>query len=165
MKALPGDPGARSRQDTYLRAVDTLPREIVTVHHGLFLSGTRWMPRADGKGNVRVIKTEEKGSDVNLASHLLLDAHDRDYEAALVISNDSDLIEPIRLVQRRFGSPVGIAFPVLNQGRKPSVQLRDLATFERVIDARATRRKQLADSQFDNTLSDARGTFTRPTGW
>ncbi len=165
VKAQPGDPNARSRQDVYLRAIDTLPGEIVTVHHGLFLSNTRWMPRADGTGNVRVIKTEEKGSDVNLASHLLLDAHDGDYEAALVISNDSDLVEPIRLVQQRFGLPVGIGFPVLNANRKPSVQLRDLATFERVIDGRATRRKQLAESQFDSTLSDARGTFTKPAGW
>jgi hypothetical protein len=37
-----------------------------------------------------VIKTEEKGSDVNLATYLLLDAFKQDCEAAVVISNDSD---------------------------------------------------------------------------
>ena len=32
------------------------------------------LPRADGKGFIRVLKSEEKGSDVNLAVHLLHDA-------------------------------------------------------------------------------------------
>jgi hypothetical protein len=42
-----------------------------------------------------VIKTEEKGSDVNLAIYLLLGAFKQDCEAAVVILNDSDLKEPI----------------------------------------------------------------------
>jgi len=44
----------------------------------------------------RVIKTEEKGSDVNLATHLLHDAHRGWFEAAVIVSNDSDLLEPIK---------------------------------------------------------------------
>ena len=42
---------------------------------------------------VEVIKTEEKGSDVNLAVHLLNDAWLDRYECAVVVSNDSDLAE------------------------------------------------------------------------
>ena len=34
---------------------------------------------------------EEKGSDVNVATHLLADVFTGEVEAAMVISNDSDL--------------------------------------------------------------------------
>jgi hypothetical protein len=49
---------------------------------------------------VKVVKIEEKGSDVNLATRLLIDAFDRAFDAAVVITNDSDLAEPIRQVRR-----------------------------------------------------------------
>ena len=35
---------------------------------------------------MEVIRTEEKGSDVNLATHLLTDAFDGDFDVALVVS-------------------------------------------------------------------------------
>ena len=44
---------------------------------------------------VRVMKTEEKGSDVNLATYLLVDAFEDRFDVAVIISNDSDLKEPI----------------------------------------------------------------------
>ena len=47
---------------------------------------------------VKIIKIEEKGSDVNLACHLLLAAFQNSYDVAAVISNDSDLVEPICIV-------------------------------------------------------------------
>ena len=55
---------------------------------------------------IEVYKTEEKGSDVNLASHLLVDAAHRDCEVAVVVSNDSDLKDPIELAQTEFGIAV-----------------------------------------------------------
>jgi hypothetical protein len=48
----------------------------------------------------KVIKTEEKGSDVNLATHLLHDAQMGRFDVAVVISNDSDLLEPIKIVRQ-----------------------------------------------------------------
>lgn len=45
-----------------------------------------------------MIEPEEKGSDVNLATMLLLDGCGRKYDVAMVISNDSDLALPIRMV-------------------------------------------------------------------
>lgn len=47
---------------------------------------------------VRVHAMEEKGSDVNLACHLVNDAWAGRFDAAVVISNDTDLVEPIRIV-------------------------------------------------------------------
>ena len=49
---------------------------------------------------------EEKGSDVNVASHLLLDVLSNQVEAAIVISNDSDLRFPIQECRQRV--PVGV---------------------------------------------------------
>lgn len=49
---------------------------------------------------------EEKGSDVNLACHLVNDAWAGRFEAAAVLSNDSDLIEPIKIVTRELKKPV-----------------------------------------------------------
>ena len=42
-----------------------------------------------------VRKREEKGSDVNVATHLLVDVLTGAIDAAIVISNDSDLALPI----------------------------------------------------------------------
>ena len=76
VRPLPRDPGAPERQAAYLRALGSLPR--IELHYGQFLVSERMMPRADGAGAVRVIRSEEKGSDVNLATYLLLDAFDDD---------------------------------------------------------------------------------------
>ena len=48
---------------------------------------------------VEILDTEEKGSDVNLASYLLLDGFEDAYEMAVVVSNDSDLQLPIKMVR------------------------------------------------------------------
>ncbi len=54
-------------------------------------------------------RREEKGSDVNVAAHLLLDVLQNDVDAAIVISNDSDLRLP--LVKARERVPVGMVNP------------------------------------------------------
>ncbi|MDQ6670445.1 MAG: hypothetical protein M3069_06780 [Chloroflexota bacterium] len=51
---------------------------------------------------VEVIKTEEKGSDVNLATFMLLDAVDA-ITSSPMISNASDLLLPIEVVSKRLG--------------------------------------------------------------
>ncbi|MFH9496236.1 hypothetical protein ACH4L9_12385 [Streptomyces globisporus] len=55
---------------------------------------------------------EEKGSDVNVASHLLLDILTGAVDAAIVISNDSDLSFPLREARNRV--PVGLINPSRN---------------------------------------------------
>lgn len=45
---------------------------------------------------VQYLHLEEKGSDVNVAAHLLVDVLSEAVDAAMVISNDSDLAYPIR---------------------------------------------------------------------
>jgi len=106
------DPRCPVRQEIYLRALRTLPR--FSDHMGRFRSHPVDMPlAAPAPGSprlVKVIKTEEKGSDVNLATYLLIDGMDGLYDEALVISNDSDLVEPIATANHRFG-PVHVVRP------------------------------------------------------
>jgi uncharacterized LabA/DUF88 family protein len=162
VSARPTDPDLPIRQQTYIRALETLPN--FTIHYGTYLTNTVRMalahPAPGGPTTVEVLKTEEKGSDVNLATYLLLDAFDNDYDAAVVISNDSDLAEPIRVARQRFGKRVVVLAPV-RLPRKPSVELRKAASRCQVIQDAS-----LAASQFPPILTDAQGrTITKPAVW
>jgi uncharacterized LabA/DUF88 family protein len=118
----PGHPDQQQRQQAYIRALETIPN--LSVHCGHFLAHTVRMPLANppasGPKTVEVVKTEEKGSDVNLATHLLYDGFKNDYEVAVVVSNDSDLLEPVR-VARSLGLTVGVLNP---QKNRPAYFLR-----------------------------------------
>jgi uncharacterized LabA/DUF88 family protein len=113
VSARPDNPDAPQRQQVYLRALETVPG--LSIHYGHYLSHLTRMPLARPRRGrartVEVVKTEEKGSDVNLATFLLLDAFKRDCDVAVVISNDSDLKLPIEVTQRELGLRVGVINP------------------------------------------------------
>ncbi len=113
----PGDPQQQQRQLTYIRALET--NANLTVHYGQFRTDPRRRPLTHpipGVGRtVEVSETREKGSDVNLATYLLMDGYDGDYEQALVVSNDSDLALPIKMVRDKLRLPVGIVNPSANR--------------------------------------------------
>ena len=128
VKARPNDPDQPLRQRTLLRALRTIPNLEIIL--GTFLSHEVTMPRSPfGNGYAKVIKTEEKGSDVNIATHLLLDGFRNDYELAVVVSNDSDLLMPIQVVTQEFGKPVGL----LNPQKNPSVALLPHVQFIKIF--------------------------------
>lgn len=56
-----------------------------------------------------VARREEKGSDVNVAAHLLIDLLTDVVDAAVVVSNDSDLEFPVAYARSRV--PVGLVNP------------------------------------------------------
>lgn len=161
VNARPGDPDQPARQDTYLRALRTLPQ--VSIYFGHYLSHPQMLPLVKppliGRRVVEVMRTEEKGSDVNLATHLVADAFRGNFDTAVLISNDSDLYEPVRLVTQELRRPVGVLFPV-SGGRKRSAQLSKVATFVRPI-----RDGALNASQFPDELGDAVGIFRKPSVW
>ncbi len=86
------DPGARSRQQTYLGALDD--NSTVHIELGNFVTRTARGISARGGGFTEVRVQEEKGSDVNVASHLLIDLHTGRIDAAVLMTNDSDLRLP-----------------------------------------------------------------------
>jgi len=135
VKPRPDDPDAHLRQQVYLRALGTLPR--VQIHFGSFLVNPVRMPlaapTAGSPRTVEVIKSEEKGSDVNLAVQLVADAFRQAAQAFVVVSNDSDLTEPLRLVRHDLGYPVGLVNPHRHPSQalmrcRPSFTLRVSAT-------------------------------------
>lgn len=156
--ARPGDPSQPQRQMFYFRALQTLPNfEIIFGH---YLSHVTSMPLAKpvpGQNPfVKVIKTEEKGSDVNIASHLLADAFDNAFECAVIISGDSDLLTPVQMVLTRFHKSVG----VLNPQKNDCKALKGVARFYKHI-----REPALQVSQFPPVLTDKQGTFHKPPTW
>ncbi len=158
--AYPGEPdtGQMFRQQIYIRALDTLKKEGVTLHFGLFKVTQKERHRVEPPHRrVLIHQPEEKGSDVNLASHILLDASRHDFEMALVVSNDSDLRTPIQIVRGTFGLPVRVAIPGTHADIETSVIPAD--SYTRVSDAK------LAGAQFPNTLTDQYGTITKPATW
>ncbi len=138
------DQSKSQRQDVYLRALQHY-RPEVDVYFGHFLSHRVSAPLAQPIGNRRtaeVIKTEEKGSDVNLAVHLLNDAWLDVYDCAVVVSNDGDLVEAMHLVKEHHGKRIGLVTP--GTGR-PSRQLMAHADFIRHTRSNALQRSQLPD--------------------
>jgi len=159
VSARKADPDKPTRQQIYLRALRTLPE--LEIIYGSFLSHDVMMPVAEpAAGNPRfakVTRTEEKGSDVNIATHLVHDGHQHSFEAAVLITNDSDLLEPIRIVRHELRLEVGILNP---HRHTPSRVLTKHASFIKQI-----REGTLKSSQFPPTLRDANGEFHKPQTW
>ena len=156
VKGRPHDLTKPNRQLAYLRALKTIPN--ITIFYGHFLTHPAKMVLTGNNPRkwVWVDKTEEKGSDVNLAAHLLSDGFKKLFDVAVLITNDSDLAEPVRMVREDLKLPVGI----LNPHERHSVELKRLATFIKRI-----RQSDLSASQFPDVMTDNKGTFHKPSGW
>jgi hypothetical protein len=126
----------QAEQDVYLKALQA-HGTVTHIEYGQYVSRVKTAPMAvEGKkGRPTIVKPrwpvkvqdkdkkkvpsavfmvsharrEEKASDVNVASHLLIDALDENVDAAIVISNDSDLRLPLREARNRI--PVGTVNP------------------------------------------------------
>lgn len=156
VSARPSNPTSAHDQGLYIRALRTIPNLSITYGHFLTHSIPMYLSGVTPSQRVFVEKTEEKGSNVNLASHLLRDAFTKKFEVAVLVTNDSDLAEPVRIVSQELKFPVGI----LNPHQVHSVQLQRLATFIKRI-----RQGDLIASQFPSILTDAKGSFHKPSGW
>ena len=105
------------------------------------------------------MKSEEKGSDVNIATYLLVDAFDDEYETAIIVTNDSDLMGS-RFAWCGKSSKKVLVLPVRARGGKPSFELRKVATKSLLLDT-----SLLAACHLPATLTDAHGTIHKPATW
>lgn len=156
VSARPTSPSSAHDQGLYIRALKTIPN--ISIKYGHFLTHVvpMYLAAVTPPKRVWVERTEEKGSDVNLASHLVRDAFRKQFEVAVLITNDSDLAEPVRIVAEELNMSVGI----LNPHPHHSKELQRYATFVKRV-----RQGHLIASQFPATLRDAKGTFSKPAGW
>ncbi len=156
VSARAGDPDAPRRQQILFNAIKTVPN--IEFHYGRFLPKTKKRPLVSTGKFVEIHDTEEKGSDVNFATHLLNDGWHKRYDVALVMSQDTDLIEPIRIVVQELGLKVGV---VWLDGRRPSRYMSAAASFVRHIS-----HADLAASQFPNPIILPDGTkLNKPATW
>lgn len=138
------DPDAGSRQHKYLQAIQAhIPN--LEIHYGYFSRQKVPMHNANPPPKkVKVIKTEEKGSDVNLSVHMLNDAWKDEYDMAILISNDTDMAEALKLVKTQFSNKkIGILTP---GNRKTTQKLRKYADFYKPIRSGVLRASQLPDT-------------------
>ena len=146
------DPGQHTRQDTYLKALETLPG--LTIQYGYHLPKTGTCRRCGATWAT----FEEKMTDVNIAVALLTDAQDDVFDTAIIISADSDLTGPVRAIRRRYPEKRAIiSFPP----NRSSKELRNMATASFAIGRDAFR-----DSQFPEQVTSPGGyTLTKPPEW
>lgn len=123
-----------------------------------------WMPASElmgPSGNpellVSIATFEEKGSDVNVASKLLLDVLQHDVDAAMVFSNDSDLGFPVN--QARLHVPVA----TINPSRVPTAG--DLRGEPNDGAGRHWWRKLRPVDYLTHQLPDPAGPYRKPAGW
>lgn len=153
-------PGALSRRSVYLRALATVSGLV--IHEGRMAIRTKRgavLPKSMPAQIATIEVFEEKRTDVNIASHLLMDAFGGQYDTAVLVSNDSDLTTPIEMAVNLPGKRVIVVNPY--PARRQSSELRR-ATSLAIPEINTS---VLRASQFPGTLSDARGSFTRPRSW
>jgi uncharacterized LabA/DUF88 family protein len=161
------NPSSPKDQNSYLTALATLPN--VQVYFGRFqvtdksmflVQPMEFLPPGPTPYPtpefVRVVKTEEKGSDVNLGVHLVRDALKGAFEHAAIVTNDTDLREPLRIVVEEAKLPVTLLTPVVH----PSSDLQKLATHIRHLGP------YLGVSQFpDPVIAPDGKSIPKPIDW
>jgi hypothetical protein len=180
----PDNPTGTQEQDLYLRAL-TEGGIVDVIELGNYVSRVKCAPLArrskrgrpiivtsdwpikvqDQAGNdsenaryiVSYAHREEKASDVNVAAHLLVDMFEQRIDAAIVISNDSDLRFAVR--RARESIPVGMVNPTKSYLAGDLKGDRD--------DGVGTHwwRQLTAESFYDNQLLQKVGRYRKPLAW
>ena len=107
------------KQTIWIEALET--REDITVHYGHYLLKSRHCNTCGATWNI----SEEKMTDVNIATQLLVDAYEDKFDTAILVSGDSDFSTPVQEILSRFpNKKIIIAFPP----RRSSEQLKKIAS-------------------------------------
>lgn len=141
------------RQQTFLDALATHCTKLQIVR-GRYLIKQRQCHRC---GNVAQIP-EEKKTEVNISSHMLVDAFTDQFDTGLLISGDSDLVPPITMIRKYHPAKrILVGFP---PGRK-SDDLKKVAHSSFWIN-----QTRLRISLLPNPVTKPNGhTLWKPTQW
>jgi uncharacterized LabA/DUF88 family protein len=142
----------RQRHLIYIDALKTLPD--LSIHYGHFLSDKVTCHKC---GCIRTVP-HEKMTDVNIATQLLADAFQGKFDTALLISADSDLVPPIRVVRKLFPEKRIVAvFPPKRHSAELSKAAYAVLHLDRAV---------LGPSQFPNPVVTPSGRkLYRPSSW
>jgi uncharacterized LabA/DUF88 family protein len=157
VSGIPGNPDGPKRQDVYLRALrEHLGARFEVVEGHFKFSSSRAPLAEDPTQRVKVLKTEEKGSDVNLAVELLNDAWLDVFDCAAVVSNDADLARAMQLVKQQRAKRVVLYTPGAPK-RRPLNELKQWSHHQVGV-----LENDLAVCQLPNPTP---GGLTKPVGW
>ena len=144
-------PSKQKRQTTYLEALETTGVNII---YGLYKAKEI---ECNNCGHNWAI-SNEKMTDVNIATHLLLDAFNDKYDTAILISGDSDLVPPVKAVHGQFNKKaVSVFFPP----ERHNVTVAGAAKGSQIIG-----KKKIKDHQFPLNVTKKDGyVLTKPESW
>lgn len=147
------DPQEQKRQNTYLDAVQTLRN--VEIQYGKFTSD-QWQCFRCHK--IYPIY-HEKQTDVNIATALLIDAQEDNFDDALLVTADSDLVGPVGHITKSYPAKrVIVAFP---PGRHSSDLEPPLASKNVHL-----QKKEFESSQFPTKVESRSGfMLEKPKSW
>lgn len=141
-----------SRQTLWLDALEA--RHDIQIHYGHYLA----KPQRCTQCQATWMRHEEKMTDVNIASQLLVDAFKDRFDTALIISGDSDLTPPIKMIREHFPEKrLIVAFPP----KRHSDQLKAAAHGHLSIGASKLRNNLLPDE----ITNEAGYVLKRPSRW
>ena len=145
------DPDKQKRQSTYIEALIT---EDVQVYYGHYQRNTTECKHC---GNIWPT-FNEKMTDVNIATQIIIDAYTDKYDMAMLISGDSDLVPPIRSVHNHFSQKrVFVAFPPKRHNNTVSLVAKGSLVLGR---------KKLSESQFESEVTKTDGyVLKKPSTW
>ena len=118
LKTYPYDRDAVESQNAYFQALSILSK--VELILGFYSKNPTYFPAYDEScrkcekakdGMVRVVKLEEKRSDVNIATSMVLDAVNNRAESFVLVSGDTDFIGPVNIVRKDYGKNVIVLNP------------------------------------------------------
>jgi hypothetical protein len=145
------DPPKEKRQRTYLSALRHTGVKIIT--------GKYQQREVVCNGcSLKWFRVNEKMTDVNIATEMILDAVEDKFDVAILISGDSDLVPAIKIIAEKFYPKyVAVFFPPNRQN--VSVKSVAAASFQ-------LGRKKLKDCQLPDEIMLANGyVLKRPSEW
>lgn len=145
------NPDKQKRQSTYIDALESIG---VKIYYGNYQDGSQECKRCG-----HIWRTaNEKMTDVNIATAMIVDAYKNEYDMAMLISGDSDLTPPIKAVHNLFTDKrVFIAFPPKRHNSSMALVAKGTMMIGR---------KKLVDAQFDDEVISKTGfKLRRPTAW
>ena len=151
------DPNAPKRQDVYLRAIKSHDTRIHIIE-GQFKRRKKQYPAVNSGILTSVCVPEEKGSDVNFCVHFLNDAWKDEFDRAILVTNDSDMVEAIKLVKFQFPHKQ-LVLLTPGTSRKPSKNLKQFVDEHFWITP-----STIQNSQLPNPLT-ANPKLSKPAAW
>ena len=165
----PINPLAPERQNAYFRALRTNP--IVSVIDSEFRAYDRNLPLAnDYTKTARVKVYKEKKSDVNLATQMIIDAVNNEFDCAVIVTNDIDFVEPIKRTRYSYKKPVYLVPTILFEKEEKKKEGEDRSFIANELLRYSTNKKfvrfdMLKKCQLPKTLRDDKGEIHKPPEW